>query len=951
MKKIYTLFILLLTLAIGAQADGTKGIKLSFTGVNTAKSASGITVYATDLNGNSIEGVSASLTATSINIFHTHNACANDTILCPSGDSNSGYGNQTEDEITFTFKITGLNSYISNFNQVNLGIVALNSAGEFQGIFSTDNMIRKFSLTVNSGTSIDNFTPFASKENVNINENGNANKTNNFISHKLAGTATSTADTLYLNIVLKKTDTSGCFAGLTNVEIIIPTYTVNWNIKESAESTDIIKSFTEETESGQSATCTIPAYPFTKLTYKNTDHTESSFTVTKDSVTESSSEDIIADFSLPFTKSTSYQDATWYEINSASNDVYHHNEYLYYNEEGVSVYRGNNYTNSQYILGASQTLSGETKELYENTPSRFRWAFIGNPITGFRVINQYAGRDMNVYLADDGTATKESHPLMSNTEQYWTIVNGVVTTTGSDGTTTTTNAGTFSFKLMGADSITLYWNNYDNKPAYHLGLWTGFGAGSKWKVTEVKTGANYTLLTSLFTNNPFLEYLYNNAKNGASALGDGVGQYKVIATKDDDYETLKHYYTTVDDFTYAYETAKSLTDSASINTTTYYQGAIDNAYVKLNNITTLLLNSLNKPTENTFLQIWDGTNYITASSTAGNTSDTFGSDTIDTKGNTIWFYNGTSLRSLSSGFYLNGNSLTTDATQHTAKFSTNPNYLNTYSVCTTKEGSETTDHYFTISSLNEDGTTKSPSVAIVSSEKESVLQLNEVTALPITLNSANSVTVTEKDENTTANYNYFATICLPVNYKINEGIRTFVVTGAETENDESYIVLKEVTGVIPANTAVILLGTSNSATATVNDDTEIADTISYTNYLSGIGEATRLSTDNYYFGKNKNGENGDAGFYKPGTNATNKYITNRGYITANNATVLRATTSSKGFTFAFADNDPTGIINNATAKNADSFDTDAPRYDLKGVRVGKDYKGIVIINGKKYLII
>lgn len=74
-------------------------------------------------------------------------------------------------------------------------------------------------------------------------------------------------------------------------------------------------------------------------------------------------------------------------------------------------------------------------------------------------------------------------------------------------------------------------------------------------------------------------------------------------------------------------------------------------------------------------------------------------------------------------------------------------------------------------------------------------------------------------------------------------------------------------------------------------------------------------------------------------------------IIANKAYINKTTNdNSKGFVFAFADDDPTGIINNATEKNADSFDTDAPRYDLKGVRVGKDYKGIVIINGKKYLI-
>lgn len=40
----------------------------------------------------------------------------------------------------------------------------------------------------------------------------------------------------------------------------------------------------------------------------------------------------------------------------------------------------------------------------------------------------------------------------------------------------------------------------------------------------------------------------------------------------------------------------------------------------------------------------------------------------------------------------------------------------------------------------------------------------------------------------------------------------------------------------------------------------------------------------------------------------------------------------------------TGDINAATA---DAIDNDAPRFNMQGQRVGSDYKGIVIVNGKK----
>ena len=56
-------------------------------------------------------------------------------------------------------------------------------------------------------------------------------------------------------------------------------------------------------------------------------------------------------------------------------------------------------------------------------------------------------------------------------------------------------------------------------------------------------------------------------------------------------------------------------------------------------------------------------------------------------------------------------------------------------------------------------------------------------------------------------------------------------------------------------------------------------------------------------------------------------------------------TSPSGFlTFVIGDEDETTTIN---AVDAAGMDDDTPVYNLAGQKVGKDYKGVVIVNGRK----
>ena len=123
------------------------------------------------------------------------------------------------------------------------------------------------------------------------------------------------------------------------------------------------------------------------------------------------------------------------------------------------------------------------------------------------------------------------------------------------------------------------------------------------------------------------------------------------------------------------------------------------------------------------------------------------------------------------------------------------------------------------------------------------------------------------------------------------------------------------TDIIPSNAMNQLAGTLVEATATE------------------LGE----DADNYVYVLNKVDDN--VGFYHLGGEGS-KLAANRAYLLVDKALVDNNAT--KAFTFTF--DEATGISNvNAATK------TDGKRFSISGQTVGKGYKGIVIINGKKYV--
>lgn len=181
---------------------------------------------------------------------------------------------------------------------------------------------------------------------------------------------------------------------------------------------------------------------------------------------------------------------------------------------------------------------------------------------------------------------------------------------------------------------------------------------------------------------------------------------------------------------------------------------------------------------------------------------------------------------------------------------------------------------------------------------------------------ASSITITD------AGFATFAA-SYPVDYSAN-GLEAYAVkyaNGALTYNN--------IDGIVPANTAVLLkgeakeyiLGAAEGTATTVDTDLRPSD-------------GNKIGAENIYCLANKT-SNG-VGFYQVATGVT---------IPANKAYLEIATkTSAKYYSIGIGGN-TTGI----QTIQQNGVKADGIMYSLSGQRVGTDYKGIVICNGKKMI--
>ena len=175
---------------------------------------------------------------------------------------------------------------------------------------------------------------------------------------------------------------------------------------------------------------------------------------------------------------------------------------------------------------------------------------------------------------------------------------------------------------------------------------------------------------------------------------------------------------------------------------------------------------------------------------------------------------------------------------------------------------------------------------------------------------------------------YYATTYLPFAVTIPEDVNAYTAT-----LNENNVALNTVTGVLPAETAVILEGNANTASFALTSENS---TIDKGNMLGTLEAMTiEAGTTSYLILGTKNDV---LGFYLPKETMTS-IAGNRAYfdISANNA-------AQKGFSLNF------GIvsgINNAVIGN----NNQGVIYDLTGRRVNNTVKGdIYICNGRKIII-
>lgn len=181
---------------------------------------------------------------------------------------------------------------------------------------------------------------------------------------------------------------------------------------------------------------------------------------------------------------------------------------------------------------------------------------------------------------------------------------------------------------------------------------------------------------------------------------------------------------------------------------------------------------------------------------------------------------------------------------------------------------------------------------------------------------ASSITITD------AGFATFAA-SYPVDYSA-DSLVAYAVKYADGK-----LTYNKIDGIVPANTAVLLSGEAKDYTLTAAE-----------------GTATKVDTDlQVADGETK----GDGNIYclaKKASNGVGFYQVATGVaIPANKAYLeINASTSAKYYSIGIGGN-TTGI----QAIQQNSVKADGIMYSLSGQRVGKDYKGIVICNGKKMI--
>ena len=196
------------------------------------------------------------------------------------------------------------------------------------------------------------------------------------------------------------------------------------------------------------------------------------------------------------------------------------------------------------------------------------------------------------------------------------------------------------------------------------------------------------------------------------------------------------------------------------------------------------------------------------------------------------------------------------------------------------------------------------------------------------------------------------TLVLPADATIPGGVRAYTL---EYDAVKTCLNAEEVSGTLPANTPVLLNAdkagnysfsfaenytASYETTSLAENRIYINDVTSENNVLYGLFQPHYVPENSYVL---QNGASG-IGFYKVivNNNAINNYAINsfRCYIPSS-----AIPAAAHSLSIVFDDSETTGIADVRGKKE----DVRGDIFNLSGQRVGKDYKGVVIKNGRKMI--
>lgn len=240
----------------------------------------------------------------------------------------------------------------------------------------------------------------------------------------------------------------------------------------------------------------------------------------------------------------------------------------------------------------------------------------------------------------------------------------------------------------------------------------------------------------------------------------------------------------------------------------------------------------------------------------------------------------------------------------------------------------------TIEYTSGNGITLSAGDKTVTGTKNSSISLTTTSDIPFTIKTGSQYAVVKtirvapnsapKTETLTTSAGGYATYSADYAVNYSElGLTTYTLTVDETNKT---VTAKEFTGVVPAGGAVLVKGSASTA-YTLTPATTEGDATFATALLTG---ATKADGTQYGFTS------------KFDTPAFAQVVSGQD-IPAKKGYIVLSGASAAKYSICF-DDEATGIhtIEAASAANA-------AMYNLAGQRVDKAYKGIVIVNGKKYL--